>query len=103
MMDAWLLQLATLSVTGFLCWVMLWRTIPEMNQRHEATIKVMIDECRLEKIDLRSTFTKEMKALREAEQIRRKRDSDRYHRLQDEIRQIRLADPGQGSGERKVS
>ncbi len=101
-MDAWLLQLATLSVTGFLCWVMLWRTIPEMNARHESTIKALLDEHRLEKVDLRSTFRSEMKAQREHEQARRKRDSDRYHKLHDEIRLLRHNN-GPGSGEHPIS
>ncbi len=101
-MDAWLLQLATLSVTGFLCWVMLWKTIPEMNLRHESVIKRLLDEHRLEKIDQRTTFRSEMKAIREHEMARRKRDSDRYHKLHDEIRQLRLGNGTGGSGEHKV-
>ncbi len=101
-MDAWLLQLATLSVTGFLCWVMLWKTIPEMNLRHESVIKKLLDDHRAEKTELRGTFRQEMKALREHEMIRRKKDSDRYHRLHDEIRQLRGNGTG-GSGEHPVS
>ena len=94
---AWYMQLATLSVTGFLCYVILRHTIPEINKKHADLVQKLIDSCSTEKEGMLLTFTKEMKAVRTIEQDRRKRESERYHRLEKEIREGRS-----GSGEHKV-
>lgn len=88
-MDAWILNLATTSVAGFLCYVMIVKTLPDMMAKFTAMMERHIEECRDEKAEIRKAHQKDIAADRANAAELRKRDSDRFNRLHEEIKALR--------------
>ena len=100
-----ILQLSTLGVGGVVAAILLLKVLPDMNAthkemvidlntKHEIVVAKLIEECHSEKSELRKEAKAEAKDLRAEAAAWRKRDSDRWHKVHDEISKLRRGTNG---------